>query len=86
MFGLLGVYRGRKIFAVLPRTRVMGLPIAIAFKVPPADTRLRLRAKRDPRVHFPERDQPAWLNPELNSDADLRSALEWLDRAYEAGG
>jgi hypothetical protein len=62
----------------------MDLPNAIAFKVPPANT--RLRAKRDPQVRFPERDQPAWLNLELHSDADLRSALEWLDRACEAAG
>lgn len=81
MFGFVGVYRRGTIFAALPRTRTMDPPNSISFKVPP-NTKMRIRAKREPRIHFS--DQSLWATLEMNSNDDIRSALEWLDRAYEA--
>ena len=84
MFGLFGVFRGRKIFGVFPRTRAMDYPNSISFKLPASDSRLHLRAKRDPRIRFPDRPKSKWLTFEITSDGDLRAALEWLGLAYEA--
>jgi hypothetical protein len=83
MFGMFGVYRRRKIFAVLPRTRTMSLPDSIGFKLVPGNSRLRGQARRDPKVHFTEGDEPKWLVFEIACDEDLRGALKWLERAYQ---
>lgn len=84
MFGLFGVYRHDRIFAVLPRTRTMDSPNSIGFKIPSSRTRLVARARKDVRVHFPEREHPRWLSFQLSSANDLRDALDWLNQAYEA--
>lgn len=84
MFGMFGVYRGKRILAVLPRTRALDVPDSIAFKVPVSSPGLRRRAKPDPRIKFPESTQPKWLTFAIGSEGDLRGALEWLHRAYEA--
>ncbi|HTE87927.1 MAG TPA: hypothetical protein VK639_03135, partial [Terriglobales bacterium] len=43
MFGLTAVYRARRIFAALPRTRCMDVPNSIAFKLESAGSRIRAR-------------------------------------------
>ncbi len=83
MFGLFGVYRRDKIFAVLPRTRTMDAPNSIGFKIPSSGARLVARARKDVRVHFPEGGHPRWLSFELSSATDLRDAMDWLNQAYE---
>jgi hypothetical protein len=86
MFGLTAVYRARRIFAALPRTRCMDVPNSIAFKLESAGSRIRARALRDPHISFFGRQNARWLSFEMNCDADLHPALQWLNRAYEASG
>lgn len=79
MFGLVGFYRGSKIFAALPRTRALTSPHSIIFKFHTESAATR-RARR--------RLQPypagGWASFELRSPEDLNGALEWLDLAYRA--
>ena len=84
MFGLTALYRRGKIFAVLPRTRGMETPDSLAFKLESAGPRTLARARRDPRIGLTEMQKARWMKLEITSDADLRSALDWLSRAYEA--
>ena len=86
MFGLTAVYRARRIFAVLPRTRCMDAPNSIAFKLESAGVRIRARAQRDPHISAFGMQTARWLSFEMNCDADLHPALQWLSRAYEAAG
>jgi hypothetical protein len=86
MFGLTAVYRARRIFAVLPRTRCMDVPNSIAFKLELAGSRIRTRAQRDPHISAFGMQNTRWLSFEMNCDADLHPALQWLNRAYEAAG
>ena len=86
MFGLTAVYRARRIFAVLPRTRCMDAPNSIAFKLESAGVRIRARAQRDPHISAFGMQTARWLSFEMNCDADLPPALQWLSRAYEAAG
>jgi len=85
MFGLLSFYRGRKIFAALPVTRGVKTSNSLLFKIEPMPRDLRRRAGADPRIDA-ESEQPGarWLTFEVNSSADLRDALWWLNHAYEA--
>jgi hypothetical protein len=84
MFGLTALYRRGKIFAVLPCTRGMETPNSLAFKLESAGPRTLARARRDPRIGFTDALKTHWLTFEVTSDADLRPALDWLGRAYEA--
>src|SRR6266704_1719197 len=73
MCGLLGFYRGRKIFAALPVTRGVGTTNSLLFKMEAMPPDLRQRAGTDPRIDA-EREQPGarWLTFEVNSAGDLR--------------
>jgi len=84
MFGFTALYRKAKIFAVLPCTRGMESPNALAVKILPAGPRALARARRDPRIGFTDALKARWLTFEMSSDSDLRDALEWLSRAYAA--
>jgi hypothetical protein len=84
MFGFTALYRKAKIFAVLPRTRGMESPNALAVKIGPAGTRALAIARRDPRIGFTDALKARWLTFEMSSDNDLHGALEWIDRAYAA--
>ncbi|MGH9779201.1 MAG: luciferase family protein, partial [Candidatus Acidiferrales bacterium] len=77
MFGLVGFYRGQKIFAALPRTRALTSPHSIIFKFHAENAATR-RARK--RLHA----YPAakWVSFELRSPEDLSPALQWLDLAY----
>jgi hypothetical protein len=85
MFGLVGFYRKGMIFAALPRTRALSTPNSLIFKFDPMAPALLRRARKDPRIDS-ERESPdaTWYSFELNSADDLRDALWWLNRAYEA--
>jgi hypothetical protein len=84
MFGLIAWYRRDKIFAVLPKTRGMDSPNALAFKLPSASARLLVRIRKDSRIAFTEMQKARWFTFELSCDADLHDALDWLAQAYEA--
>jgi len=84
MFGLRGFYRGRKIFAALPATRAIKNPNSLIFRIKPMPPDLLERAKKEPRIDTENRVPSAkWFIFELNSAADLRDALWWLNHAYE---
>ncbi len=84
MFGLRGFYRGKKIFAALPVTRAIRNPNSLIFRIQPVPPDLLKRAKKEPRIDT-ESGVPSakWFTFELNSEADFRDALWWLNKAYE---
>lgn len=86
MFGFTALYRGKQIFAVLPRTRGMGSGTSLAFKFPNAAPRLLARLEHDPRISTTAMHASRWFVFELASDPDLKDALEWLGQAYDAAG
>jgi hypothetical protein len=84
MFGLRGFYRGKKIFAALPVTRTIKNPNSFIFRIEPMPPQLLERTKKEPRIDT-ENVAPSakWLSFTLNSEADFRDALWWLNQAYE---
>jgi hypothetical protein len=83
MFGFTAFYRGKGIFAILPRTRGMGSASALAFKLETAGPRLRARLSKDARISTTVMQATRWFVFEVSSEFDLREALQWLSRAYE---
>jgi hypothetical protein len=85
MFGLISFYRENVIFAALPRTRALSTPDSFIVKFDPMPPRLLRRARRDRRINS-EKESPdvTWYSFELGEADDLRDALWWLNRAYEA--
>jgi hypothetical protein len=84
MFGLLSFYRKRKIFAALPQTRGFTSPSSLIVKFNPMPPALLKRALADSRMGTNTRVPGiGWFSFELNSDADVRDALWWLNQSYE---
>jgi len=83
-FGFTALYRKDNIFALLPRTRVLDPPNAVAFKLRSAGPRVLAQARRDSRIGFTEMQKTCWFTFALTAQADLRDVLDWLQRAYEA--
>ena len=79
MFGMLGQYRGKKIFAGLPVTRGFDTPNSIVFRLDPVPADLQQRALEDPRI----RPGTRWFSFEIHSTQDLHDAIWWLNQAYE---
>ncbi len=84
MFGFLSYYRGKQIFAALPKTKAMYSPNSIIFKFQRANKALLTALHHDSRISLSEMGGAGWQCFELSSDSDLRDALGWLDRAYRA--
>jgi len=84
MFGFVSFYRGRNIFAALPRTRAMNSASSIIFKLRRASSKGVAELRRDPRARVSEKGMAGWQSLEVGSTADLKHALDWLDRAYRA--
>jgi hypothetical protein len=84
MFGFLSYYRGRKIFAALPRTRALNSANSLIFKLRGASPRLLAELRRDSRARVSEKGRESWQSFEISSTADLKDALGWLDRAWRA--
>jgi hypothetical protein len=84
MFGLRGFYRGKNIFAALPVTRAIKNPNSLIFRIKPMPPELLERAKKEPRIDTESAAPGAkWLSFMLNSEADFRDALWWLNQAYD---
>src|SRR6516225_5120539 len=79
MFGMQGLYRGKKIFGGLPVTRGFDTPNSVIFRFDPMPPELEKRALKEPRIRPGKR----WFSFEVGSTADLRDALWWLNQAYE---
>jgi len=83
MFGLRGFYRGKKIFAALPVTRAIRNPNALIFRIQPMPPDLLQRARKEARIDTENAVPSAkWFTFVLNSEADFRDALWWLNQAY----
>ncbi len=83
MFGFTALYRRKRIFAVVPRTRGMETPNSLAFKLLAPSPRMMTRLRNEQRVRPTVMHQSRWFTFELSSDRDVRDALDWLSRAYE---
>ena len=86
MFGFTALYRGNRIFAILPRSRGMETPNSLAFKLEEAGPRVLARLRGESRIQTTFMRASRWFVFELSSDRDLKDALDWLGRAYEAAG
>ena len=84
MFGLVGFYRGRNIFAALPRTRALHSADSILFKLHRARPRDLAKLRRDPLAQVSGKGMKGWHSLEVTSPTGLKHALDWLDRAYRA--
>ena len=85
MFGLNGLYRGRMIFAVLPRTRALDIPDSIAFRLPRQSQRITAEFRKDERIVV-SRPEAKWISFVIHSDSDIHDALNWLVLAYREAG
>jgi hypothetical protein len=84
MFGLLGFYRKKDIFAALPVTRAIGAPNSVIFKIEELPPEFVKRRDSDPRVSTGTKMRAkGWHAFEVNSQADLKDVLWWLNQAYE---
>jgi len=85
-FGFTALYRKDKMFAALPRTRAMGTPNSLVFKLVETSASVRSKLENDPRVGDMEMQKARWFTFELASDSDLHAALAWIGCSYEAAG
>jgi hypothetical protein len=85
MFGYQGLYRDGVIFAALPRTRAMKSARSILFRFTALSPAILNSAEKDSRVDtLSGVPGPGWLMFEMDGGPAIRSALRWLERAYEA--
>lgn len=85
-FGFTALYRGKRMFAALPRTRALESADALAFKLDPLLPKLRASLEGDSRIAQFGKDKERWYLFEISSGADLHDALGWLSRAYRVAG
>lgn len=83
MFGFRGVYRGKRIFAALPHSRGFGPDASILLKFKTMPSALSKQVESDTRLHA-NTPGKGWISFTLNSDANLRDALLWLNHSYES--
>jgi hypothetical protein len=83
MFGLTGFYRSKTIFAAVPKTRCLGGPNSVIFKLP-QDSKWREEVAKDSRIQQESMDTHKWCPFEIGSEADLRDALLWFERAFQS--
>ena len=62
----------------------MGSANSLAFKMEGAGPRVLGRLSKDPRIQTTMMQARRWFVFELSSDRDLKDALDWLGRAYQA--
>ena len=77
MFGLVGYYRDRRIFAAIPRTRAVETPFSLLIKLPTA------KPKGVTKAPVPG---AGWVTFTLESELDVGEALKQLGRAYAKAG
>jgi len=74
MFGMIGFYHGKSIFAAIPRTRAAGTARSLLIKLPGVS---------DKRLKRASGSGSGWIAFEVESSNDINEALLWLERAYE---
>jgi hypothetical protein len=82
MFGMAVFYRGRIIFAALPRTKTFTTPQSIAFKLYRKTPAILKRLAAD--SHISSRDGAKWISYDLQDERDLKKTLDWLGQAYSS--
>jgi hypothetical protein len=85
-FGFTALYRKNKMFDALPRTRAMGTPNALVFKIIETSESVRGKLEKDQRVGDMEMQKARWFTFELASYQDLHDALDWIGLVYDAAG
>jgi hypothetical protein len=75
LFGMIGFYHGKNIFAAIPRTRAPQTARSLLIKLPGLNEK-RLKPASGPGS--------GWSTYELESANDITEALTWLERAYES--
>jgi hypothetical protein len=85
-FGFTALYRGRKMFGLLPRTRSIFHKNVVAFRMDGASSAIQALRAKDRRIAAFDKDKTRWFTFELSSDLDLHDALDYLARAFEAAG
>lgn len=85
-FGFTALYRGRRMFAALPRTRGLWTPNSLAFKLEGVQRDVRRRLQSDRRISATRVDNARWFAFEVGCGQDLHDVIEWLSLAYEAAG
>jgi len=84
IFGMLGAWRGREMFAAVPRTRALGSSQSIIFKLKGSSPQVLARVREDERVSLRPEAKQMWARFELNSERDLHDALRWVEAAWKA--
>ena len=74
MFGMIGFYRGKNIFAAIPRTRAPETARSVLIKLP---------GLKDKRLRGASGPGSGWVTYELESAQSITEALTLLERAYE---
>jgi TfoX/Sxy family transcriptional regulator of competence genes len=82
MFGLVGLYRGSRIFAAVPRTRAVRTATSLLLKLP-GSPQARQRAKERQALKAGAGPGAGWVTFEMQSQDDIPEALRWLERAYD---
>ena len=83
MFGLISFYRVQTIFAAVPKSRALGSPNAVIFKLPKG-SKWREEALKDSRIQPGNMVTHTWFPFEIGSESDLRDALLWFERAFQS--
>src|SRR5438445_10726526 len=83
MFGLTSFYRGRTIFAAVPKSRALGGTNSVIFKLP-GSSKWRGAALKDSRIQPGNMETHKWFPFEIRDENDLRDALVWLERAFQS--
>jgi hypothetical protein len=83
-FGFTALYRGKKMFGLLPRTRGIFQNNAVAFRMDGGNRATRALLEKDERIAAFDKDKARWFTFQLSCDRDLHDALDYLAKAYEA--
>ncbi len=83
-FGFTALYRGKTIFGLLPRTKSVFRPNAVAFRFTTLSPEMRALLEKDSRVAAFDKQKTRWFTFDLPSDRDLHDALDYLGRAFDA--
>ena len=83
MFGLASFYRGKIIFAAVPKTRALGSANSVIFKLL-KDSKWREAALKDSRIQPGNMETHKWFPFEIGDEQDLRDALLWFERAFQS--
>ena len=83
MFGFTSFYRGKTIFDAVPKTKALGSPNSVIFKLP-KESKWRDEAAKDARIQSESMETHKWLQFEIGKESDLRDALVWFERAFQS--